>query len=92
MSVEDFIKKHPHLIWWTTDFEQITPEAVVEATLNYGDWDEVQELFTILSREKVAEIFRRKSKISTLGRQNYLPEIKNYFNLYFDKYVPGSTK
>ena len=92
MSIKDFAKKHPYLIWWTTDFKQITPEAVVEATLNYGDWDEVQELFAILSKEKVAEIFRKKSKVSAMGRQNYLPEIKNYFNFYFDKYVPRNIK
>ena len=35
----------------------------------------------------VAEIFRAKSKPSAMGRQNYRPEVVNYFSLYFNKYA-----
>lgn len=59
----------------------------MEAVLNYGDWDDVIELTRILGINKVADIFRRKSKKSKMGRQNYRPEVIRYFNLYFDKHA-----
>ncbi len=87
MTLAEFIKARPHLIWWTKNYDGLGPEPIVEATLNYGNWQDVQTLFHILGMEKVAEIFRRKSTPSPMGRQNYRPEIIRYFNLYFDKHL-----
>lgn len=87
MTIHDFIKKRPHLIWWVKDYDKLNAEAIVEATLNYGDWSDVQTLIKILGLKKVAKIFRAKSKPSKMGRQNYLPEVINYFRLYFQKYA-----
>src|SRR3989338_4829339 len=91
MTTREFIKKRKHLIWWTKNYDHLNNEAIVEATLNYGDWDDVQTLLKILGRKKVAKIFRAKSKPSPLGRQNYRPEVKNYFARYFNKYAPRNT-
>lgn len=87
MNIHDFIKKRKHLIWWVKDYDALGPEPIVEATLNYGDWDDVQALIKILGMKKTAEIFYRKSQPSKMGRQNYRPDVKNYFNLYFNKYA-----
>ena len=66
------------------EYEQLSEAAVVEAVLNYGDWEDVQELIRILGKRKVAAIFRRQISRS---RCNYQPKIKNYFHLYFNKYA-----
>jgi hypothetical protein len=59
----------------------------LEHVLNYGDWDDVQKMIKILGMRKTARIFRRKSMLSKVGRQNYRPEIIRYFNMYFNKHV-----
>ncbi len=87
MTIHDFIKKRKHLIWWVKDYDKLNAESIVEATLNYGDWDDVQALIKIMGIKKVAKIFRAKSKPSPIGRQNYRAEVKHYFNLYFNKYA-----
>ncbi len=82
----DFISKRRHLIWYVREYRALNEEAVVEATLNYGDWDDVQELIRIMGMERVATIFRKQM---ATGRQrgNYYPDVVHYFNLYFNKYV-----
>lgn len=82
----DFISRRKHLIWYVRDYRALNEEAVVEATLNYGNWDDVQELFRILGIEKAALIFRKQM---VTGRQkgNYYPEVIRYFNLYFNKHA-----
>lgn len=87
MTIHDFIKERKYLIWWVKDYDKLSAESIVEATLNYGDWDDVQTLIKILGIKKAAKIFREKSQPSKIGRQNYRPEVKNYFTLYFDKYA-----
>lgn len=87
MTIHDFIKERKYLIWYVSDYDALDAEAIVEATLNYGDWDDVQNLIGILGMREVAKIFREKSKPSGMGRTNYRPEIRNYFNLYFAKYA-----
>lgn len=86
-KIKNFIKKRRHLIWYVKDVKQLPDESIVEHTLNYGDWDDVQTLIKIMGIKKVAKIFREKSKPSKMGRQNYRPEIKYYFALYFNKYA-----
>lgn len=87
MQISAFIKKRPYLVWYTRNYEGLSPESIVEAVLNYGDWEDVQTLIKILGIKEVARIFRKKSKPSKMRRQNYRPEIVNYFNLYFNKYA-----
>jgi len=87
MTIHDFIKARKHLIWWVKDYDKLKAESIVEATLNYGDWDDVQTLIKILGIKKVAKIFREKSKPSPMGRQNYGEKTKYYFTLYFNKHA-----
>ncbi len=87
MTVANFVKARPYLFWYVKEKSKVSDEAVVEAGLNYGDWDDVQKLIKILGIKKTAEIFRKKSKKSKIGRTNYRPEIINYFGLYFKKYA-----
>lgn len=90
MTIHDFIKKRKYLIWWVKDYDKLNAESIVEATLNYGDWDDVQALIKIMGIKEVAKIFRAKSKPSKIGRQNYDVRVKHYFTLYFNKYAKNS--
>jgi len=82
----DFISKRKHLIWYVKDYRALNEEAIVEAALNYGNWDDVQEMIKILGMEKAAQIFR-KQMITGRQRGNYHRKTRHYFNLYFNKYV-----
>lgn len=87
MTIHDFIKKRKHLIWYVKDYDKLSPESIVEATLNYGNWNDVQTLIKIMGIKKTAAIFRKCSKPGKWGRTNYDQKITNYFNLYFNKYA-----
>jgi len=58
--------------------------VVLENTLNYGNWDDVKEVFRLIGLKKAAGIFKKQT---TRKRVNYRPEIANYFKLYFKKYA-----
>lgn len=87
MTIHEFIKKRPYLIWYVRDFDALSEEAIVESVLNYGDFDDVKEMIAILGIQKTARIFRTRA---SRERCNYRPEIKHYFTLYFQKYAPGN--
>lgn len=91
MDIHQFIKKRPYLVWYVKDLGKLSEESIVEHVLNYGDWDDVREMIKIMGMQKTAEIFRRKSKKSKMGRTNYDKKIIHYFNLYFDKYAPRNS-
>ena len=91
MTIHDFIKKRKYLIWWVKDYDHLSAASIVEATLNYGDWDDVQKLIKILGMKRVARIFREKSKLSPMGRCNYAEKTKHFFATYFNKYAPRDT-
>ncbi|KKW37278.1 MAG: hypothetical protein UY86_C0012G0005 [Candidatus Adlerbacteria bacterium GW2011_GWB1_54_7] len=82
----DFISARKYFIWWVKDLRALDAESVVEATLNQGNWNDVQELIKIIGIERAAQIFRKQM---ATGRQrgNYYPETAHYFTLYFDKYA-----
>ena len=92
MDIHEFIKKRPYLIWYVgkKDLDKLDDSSIVEHVLNYGNWDDVQEMIKILGMEKSAQIFREKSKPDKFGRQNYHLLVKHYFQLYFNKYAPLS--
>jgi hypothetical protein len=90
MDIHEFIKKRPYLIWYVKDLDKLSEASIVEHVLNYGNWDDVQAMIKILGTEKTARIFREKSRPDKFGRQNYRPEIKNYFQLYFHKYAQNA--
>ncbi|MCC8113515.1 MAG: hypothetical protein LIP03_05875 [Bacteroidales bacterium] len=85
--LKEFINAHRSLFWYTPEAEKenISPGLLVETILNYGTMDDVRSLFHIMGIEKVADIF-----YSAKGRQklNYYPEIYNFFDLVFKRYVP----
>ena len=89
MTIHEFIKKRPYLVWYVSkdNLDKLNEESIVEHVLNYGNWDDVQEMIKILGLQKTAKIFREKSKPDKFGRQNYRPISKHYFTLYFNKHA-----
>lgn len=84
MTINDFIRRRPYLVWYTKNYKHLSKEAIVEAVLNYGDFDDVKKMFSILGVKKTADIFRKQIRRK---RINYDPKIANYFQLYFNKYA-----
>lgn len=84
MRINNFAKKRSGLFWDIKDFDALNEEAIVERILNYGDWEDVKKIISILGMKKTSEIFRKQIKRQ---RNSYRPEVKNYFKLYFDKYA-----
>jgi len=87
MTIHQFIKTRPHLIWYVKNLDKLSEESIVEHVLNYGDWDDVQKMIKILGMKKTAKIFRAKAKPSAMGRQNYSAKTKNFFKIYFNEYA-----
>ena len=83
---QEYIKKHPYLIWWVKKYDQLNDESIVEAILNYGDWDDVRFLIKTLGMKKVAAIFQKQTHLRW-GRCNYHKKTKHYFSLFFAKYA-----
>lgn len=84
MTIQNFIKKRPYLVWSVQDYQDLSEEAIVEAVLNYGEFNDVKKLINLLGIRKTAHIFKKTSQGT---RSNYRPKIKNYFDLYFKKYA-----
>lgn len=86
MTILNFIKKRPYLFWSISaqDYKHLSKESIIEAVLNYGDFNDVKKMLSILGQKKTAAIFRKQLKQK---RNNYDPKIANYFKLYFNKYA-----
>jgi len=70
-------------VWYVKNLDKLSPESIVEHTLNYGDWNDVQKLIAIMGIKKMAQIFKNQIRQK---RTNYDDKTKNYFSLYFKKY------
>lgn len=86
-ELKKFMKDRKYLIWYVKNPEDLNVESVVEHTLNYGDWEDVQTLIKILGVKRTAKVFRKQ----TVGKRiNYRPEVVHYFKLYFNKYAKNA--
>jgi len=88
MDFRDIIRQKPYLLWWVRDYDALNEEAVVEAVLNNGDWEELQDLIKILGRDQVAGIFFKQMGYP---RCNYSDKRANFFKNYFSEYARGNT-
>ncbi|MDR3250718.1 MAG: hypothetical protein LBT42_03530 [Tannerella sp.] len=85
-AVKDFINEHQALFWYSPKDkgETVSDELLVETMLNYGTMDDIRRLFELLGIRNVANIFRRMNGRKKL---NIYPEIRNYFELYFNRHA-----
>jgi hypothetical protein len=85
-KIKLFINKNSQLFWYIKpdEKENISLDFLIETILNFGNEQNVKELFELIGIEHVAEIFHKQNQKQ---RTNYFPQVVNYFNLYFQKYV-----
>jgi hypothetical protein len=88
-AVQDIIKQKPYLAWFTSQYNQLSDQAVLEQVLNYGDWDDVKTFIRIRGMTKTAQLF--KESISG-PRDNYKPIFKHYFTKFFRYHAPECFK
>lgn len=85
-ELKKYIDDRSAYFWYTPESEKhnISDALLVETILNDGTMDDVRALIKIMGINKVAEIF-----FSAKGRerQNYYPEIRNFFTLVFNRYA-----
>ena len=86
MTKENYIQQHANLFWYTpADKKQdISDALLVETILNYGTLDDYRSLLSVLTPQRVAEVF-----FSATERQkkNYYPEIYHFFSLLLAPYA-----
>ena len=85
MTHKKFVKKRPYLFWSVKNPDQLSESALVEGVLNYGDFDDINDLKKLIGIEKMASIFATQIQKK---RSNYSPKIKHYFSLYFKTHAP----
>jgi len=87
MNKEQLINKYAHLFWYINkaDLHHISNVVLVEFILNYGSLEAVQDVFLALGKENVAKEFVHSLQTK---RNNYFPQVKHFFDLYFKKNVP----
>lgn len=89
-KLKNFVYQNKTLFWYIpeTSLDSISPELLLESILNYCTLDEIKEFFKIFGINNAANVFRNLK-----GREkfNYKPDVYNYFNLVFDRYVPRNS-
>lgn len=83
-KAQNIIKKNPYLIWYTKSYDALSLEAITEAVLNYGSWEDFLKLKKILTTKKLSSIYQ---KLASQKRCNLHPLAKNYFKLYFQAHA-----
>ena len=88
-EIKKFIEDHGYLFWYTPapKGEMVTDELLVETILNYGNLDEVKDLFAVMGIKNVATIFFDSINKSERRKGNYFELIVNYFTLFFNRYA-----
>ena len=86
MTRGQYIESHKNMFWYTPADKktEISDALLVETILNDGTLADYKALLQVLGPKHVAEVF-----FSAVGRQkqNYYPEIYNFYSLLLSKYV-----
>jgi hypothetical protein len=92
-ELKQYITKHKSLFWYTPENkkEDIGPSLLVETILNYGNLEAVKQLFQLMGIENVAKVFFDDVNQSERKKNNYYPEIYNFFSLIFFRYVQRNS-
>jgi len=87
-NLKAFTESRSYLFWYVKKekLENLSEEVIVEQVLQYGDLDDIRQMFEIIGLERTSVIF---AKIAKKKRINLHPKTINFFNLYFQRHVPG---
>jgi len=88
-EIKKYIDDRQYLFWYSPSpkNETVSDELLVEIVLNYGNIDDVIELFKVMNIRNVANIFFNSINKSERRKGNYHELTINYFTLLFKKYA-----
>ena len=88
-ELKEFILQHSNLFWYTPQDKkvEVSDEFLVETILNYGDKDALIQLFSILGKQNVADIFFKSINVSERRKGNYSELTLNFFSYMFKNYA-----
>lgn len=84
-EARNYIKSKPYLAWSTSNYNNLSPQIIVENIFNYGNWEDFQYIKNLFGIKETDKLFK---EISSKKRTNLKPQTINYFTKYFNKYVP----
>ena len=89
LEVKKYIDEHQYLFWYSPapKSETVSDELLVEMVLNYGNMNDLKELFALMSIKGVAKIFFDSIGKSERRKGNYHEIVLNYFILFFNRYA-----
>ena len=71
-------------MWATQNYDDLSPESILESVISYGDWLDFVKLTEIFGIKQSAELFK---EIKSKRRTNLRPQTTNYFTKYFEKHT-----
>ena len=86
--MQAWLLERKHLWWWVTDVTQLSQQAVLEAVLNHGRWQDFKDLQQFIGLQKMAELFVQMTRHKQ--RVNLRPEKQALFTHYFNRHVIAS--
>jgi hypothetical protein len=88
-ALKALIRKNAFLFWYSKDSEKenLPLSVVLEFFINYAKQEDIKALFEIVGIKNAAKVFFEQISRSERAANNYFPEVRNYFTLYFNKYA-----
>lgn len=83
-TISALLSKKPYLAWYVKDPKNLSVESVLEHVLNYGDWDDYQEVEKTMGIKQVKAAFDR---LKGKKRHNLREKTISYFNKYYQRYA-----
>jgi len=86
--LQQWIAKYPTTVWSTNNYQNLSTESIIENTLNYGTWQQFQELQQLLGINQLYQYFNH---LIHRKRVNLKPQTINYFTLYFHQHASRNS-
>ena len=84
-TLQEFAQKHHMYWWWVSDVTKLSESALIEGTLNFGDFEDKKEIIELIGPKKVKKEFHR---MVHMPRSNIRPEVADYWQDYLDRHYP----
>jgi hypothetical protein len=82
-TLQEFAQKHRMYWWWVSDINHLSESALIEGTLNFGDFEDKKEIIRLIGPAKVKKEFHR---MVYAPRSNIRPEVADYWRDYLNNY------
>lgn len=83
-DIRKFIKNKPYILWYSKNYDGLSKESILEAMLNYGNWNDYLFIENALGIEEVKNVFNH---LKNQKRVSLRPQTVNYFSNYFKAYA-----